>query len=153
MTRGPGMHHISLEVRYPQNCLHGPCNPLQTDEEAHHQLLRLCRHVVKRWILQMAPLGSWHTISLPILVLSGARLQTRVSRQSSSQSDVASSQCRTLAQAKLPRSLEQTSQSDKEVLNKTLGTSQNASSTYPLFGFRPAVRWYAGWGFYGGMAG
>ena len=33
--------------------------PVLTDEEALHQLLRLRRHVVKRWILHMAPLGSW----------------------------------------------------------------------------------------------
>ena len=33
--------------------------PVLTDEEAHHHLLRLRRHLVKRWILQMAPSGSW----------------------------------------------------------------------------------------------
>ena len=32
-----------------------------TDEEAHHHLLRLRRHLVKRWILQMATSGKWDT--------------------------------------------------------------------------------------------
>ena len=33
--------------------------PVLTDDEALHNLLRLRRHLVKRWILQMAPSGSW----------------------------------------------------------------------------------------------
>ena len=49
-------------------------------------------------------------LSPPILVFSGAHLPTRVSEQSSSQSDVASSHCTTFTQAKSPRSLEHTSQ-------------------------------------------
>ena len=56
-----------------------------------------------------------HTISPPILVFSGAHSPTRVSEQSPSQSNVASSHCATLTQAKSPRSLEHTSQSGKSV--------------------------------------
>ena len=152
--------------------------PVLTDDEALHNLLRLRRHLVKRWILQMAPSGSWEIqylrrywsflghicrqefqsnrpakVMLHHLIAQHSHKLNRPGPWNTPHSlvrkfwyamELEGDYIHVATDRDVWKSLSESflqwhgftrKQNNVEMLEQNRGTSQNASSTYPLLGF------------------